>query len=168
MENSYKTMDIDFMEAVVGGERTVSVEGKTLRVNIPQGARTGTKIKFVDEGKSGQTRDGKTLPKGDLYISLRVGAHPKFQREEDDVYSKTEIGYPQAVLGDKIDVETVYGPVKFSVPSGSQSGTVFRLKGKGIKSSRGTGDHYVQVVIKIPKKVSGEEKDLLEQLNNLS
>lgn len=161
-------MDIDFMEAVSGGERTVTVDGKTLRVKIPQGARTGTKIKFSGEGNPGRARDGKTLPKGDLYITLRVGAHPNFQRENDDVYSKVEIGYPQAVLGDKIDVETVYGPVKFSVPGGSRSGTVFRLKGKGIKSSRGTGDHYVQVVVKIPKKVSGREKELLENLKNLS
>lgn len=160
-------MEVNFMEAVVGAEKTVSVDGRSLHVKIPQGARTGTKIKFAGEGNAGRSRDGRQLPKGDLYITLRVGAHPQFQREDDDVYSKTEISYPQAVLGDKIDVETVYGPVKFSFPGGTQNATVFRLKGKGIKSNRGTGDHYVQVILNIPKKVSGREKDLLEQLKNL-
>lgn len=159
-------MDIDFMEAVSGGERTVNVDGKTLHVIIPQGARTGTKIRFAGEGNPVRGRDGRSLPKGDLYITLRVGVHPHFQREDDDVYSKVEISYPQAVLGDKINVETVYGPVKLGVPSGTQSGTVFRLRGKGIKSSRGTGDHYVRVTIFIPKKPSKREKELLEELKS--
>lgn len=160
-------MDIDFMEAISGGERTVNVDEKTLRVKIPQGARTGTKIRFSGEGGASRGRDGRALPKGDLYITLRVGTHPHFQREDDDVYSKVEISYPQAVLGDKLDAKTVYGPIKFGVPGGTQSGTVFRLKGKGIRSSRGTGDHYVQVTILIPKKPSRREKELLEELKSL-
>lgn len=159
-------MDVDFMEATNGGERTVNVDKKTLHVKIPQGARTGTKIKFSGEGNAARSRDGKTLPKGDLYITLRIGGHQRFQREDDDVYSKTEISFPQAVLGDKIDVETVYGPVKLSIPNGTQNGTVFRLKGKGVKSSRGVGDHYVRVDVVIPKHVSRRGKELLEELKN--
>jgi DnaJ-class molecular chaperone len=159
-------MDVGFMEAINGGEKTVSVDGKTLHVKIPQGARTGTKIKFAGEGGSVRGRDGKTSPKGDLYITLRAGGHPRFQREDDDVYSKTEIGFPQAVLGDKINVETVYGPVKLSIPNGTQSGTVFRIKGKGIRSSRGAGDHYVRVDLAIPKHISKRERELLEELKN--
>lgn len=161
-------LDVDFMEAVSGGERVVEIKGKEFHVKIPQGARTGTKIKFAGEGESGRGRDGKELSRGDLYISLRVGAHPQFVREEDDIYSSQNITYPQAVLGDKIDVVTVGGPVKLNIPGGSQSGTVFRLKGKGVKSSRGTGDHYVRLNLLVPKNVSRREKELLEDLRHPS
>ena len=161
-------MDVDFMEAVGGSERTVNVDGKTLHVKIPQGARTGTRIKFAGEGEPGRGRDGKNLPNGDLFITLRVGAHPEFTREGDDVFSEILISYPQAVLGDKIDVTTVQGNVKLSIPSGTQSGTAFRIRGKGVKSNRGTGDHYVRVTISIPKKLSKREKELLEELRDLS
>jgi len=161
-------MDVDFMEAVSGGERTVNVDGKMLHVKIPQGARTGTRIKFAGEGEPGRSRDGKSLPNGDLFITLRVGAHPQFTREGDDIFSEAHISYPRLVLGDKIDVGTVAGEVKLSIPPGTQSGTVFRIKGKGVKSSRGTGDHYARVTISIPKKLSKREKELLEELRNLS
>lgn len=161
-------LEVDFMEAIHGGERIVEIDGKDYRVKIPTGASTGTKIKFAGEGEAGRTREGRELPRGDLYISLRVSAHPKFVREGNDVYSQQEISYSQAVLGDKIDVETVEGLVKLSIPNGTQSSTVFRIKGKGVKSSRGTGDHYVRVAIKVPKKVSGRERELLEQLKNSS
>ena len=159
-------LDVDFMEAVTGGERMVEIEGKKYHVKVPEGTSSGTKIKFAGQGEVGQTREGRDLPRGDLYITLRVGAHPHFQREGNDSYSRQEIFYPQAVLGDKIDVETVYGVVKLSIPGGTQTSTVFRLKGKGIKSSRGTGDHYVQINLLVPKNVSRRERDLLEQLRN--
>ncbi|MCL5003832.1 MAG: DnaJ domain-containing protein [Patescibacteria group bacterium] len=161
-------MDVDFMEAVSGSEKTVNVDGKTLHVKIPQGARTGTKIRFAGEGEPGRTRDGRNLPNGDLYISLRVGTHPRFNREGDDVFSEVLISYPQAVLGDKIEVETVQSPVKLSVPSGTLSGTVFRIKGKGVKSNRGTGDHYVRIIIAVPKKPGKRERELLEELRDIT
>lgn len=161
-------MDVEFMEAVSGGEKNVNVDGKTLHVRIPQGARTGTRIKFAGEGEPGRSRDGKTLQSGDLFINLRVGGHPDFTREGDDIFSEVLISYPQAVLGDKLEIETVAGKVKLSIPAGTQSGTVFRMRGKGVKSNRGTGDHYVRVVIAVPKKPGKREKDLLEELKSLS
>ncbi len=160
-------MDVEFMEAIKGGGRVVEIKGKEFHVKIPQGAHTGTKIKFAGEGDSARGRDGRELPRGDLYITLRVGAHSKFVREDDDIYSQQNISYSQAVLGDKIDVETAQGLVKLAVPNGTQSGTAFRIKGKGVKSSRGTGDHYVRLNLLVPKNVSRRERELLEEIRKI-
>lgn len=160
-------MDIDFSEAVNGSTKIVEVSGNSLTVNIPQGSRTGTKIKFEGLGERYSGKDSKSTPSGDLYITLRVGPHPKFYREGDDIYSEELVKFSQLVLGSTIDVETVYEIVKLKVPQGSQPGTEFRIKGKGVKSRRGQGDHYVRLGLTVPKNLTREQKELMDRMQNL-
>jgi len=160
-------MDIDFSEAVSGGERIVEVNGRSLHLKIPLGARSGTKIKFEGMGEHYSARDGRSLPGGDLYITLRVGPHPRFFREGDDIYSEQILSFSQLALGESADVETVVGIVKLKVPPGTSPGSEFRLRGKGVKTKHGQGDHYVRIAIKVPKNLTREQKDLLEELSRL-
>ena len=135
----------------------------TLKVNIPAGINNGEAIKFSGYGQAGD----KGGPAGDLYLKVRVKSHPEFQRDEYNIYSTKEISITQAVLGDKVEVETVHGKVKLKIPEGTQSGTVFKLKGKGVPhlSGRGHGDHLVEVKVKTPTELSKEKKEKLKQLN---
>ena len=160
-------LDIDFMEAVSGGERVVEVNNQTLHIKIPQGARTGTRVKFEGLGEEGPRKDGRALPAGDLYITLRVGSHPRFYREGDDIYSEERLTFSQLSLGDSVEVETVYGPVKLRIPPATAPGSEFRLKGKGIKTRHGQADHYVRVSLSLPKNLNREQRDLLERLKSL-
>lgn len=157
-------LDVDFLEAISGGERVVEVNRRPLHLKIPPGARSGTKIKFEGMGEPYTGRDGRSFPSGDLYITLRVGPHPHFYREGDDIYSEQVLSFSQLALGESADVETVYGSVKLKVPPGTGPGSEFRLRGKGVKTKRGQGDHYVRIAIKVPKNLTREQKNLLEEL----
>jgi molecular chaperone DnaJ len=108
-------------------------------------------------------------PNGDLYIHVRVKSHEEFRREGDDIYLEVPISITQAILGDSIDVPTVYGSVNLKIPAGTQSHTKFRLKGKGAKNVRTkvSGDQYVIVIVEIPKSLSHKEKQLYEQIKKL-
>ena len=94
---------------------------------------------------------------------------PRFRREGDDIHSLVALAVTSAILGDEIDVETVHGNVTLKIPAGTQPGQVFRLKGRGmpVLSSSRTGDHYVTVTVEIPKKLSREEKRLVEEWRKL-
>ncbi|WP_301950843.1 DnaJ C-terminal domain-containing protein, partial [Clostridioides difficile] len=104
-------------------------------------------------------------PRGDLYIVVNVKSHPLFTRDGNDIYFEMPITFVQATLGDEIEVPTLDGKVKYSVPEGTQTGTVFRLKEKGIPRIRGNsrGDQYVKVVVEIPKKLNDKQKELLRE-----
>ncbi len=160
-------LDIDFSEAVSGGERVIEVGGRSLHLKIPQGARSGTKIRFEGMGDRYTGRDGRSLPGGDLYITLRVRPHPHFYREGDDIYSEQVLSFSQLALGESADVKTVYGSVKLKVPPGTSPGSEFRLRGKGVKTKHGQGDHYVRVIIKVPKNLTREQRSFLEELHRL-
>ena len=156
---------IDFMDAVRGLTQEVSLNGKNLKVKVPSGIRDGAEIKFRGEGEEGP----RGLPPGDLYLTIRIRPHPTFTRIGDDIYILKEISFVQAALGDTIEVETVGGKVKLKIPAGTQSGTQFRLRGKGVLPlrGRGKGDQYVRVQVKIPKKLSRAQKKLLQELREL-
>lgn len=160
-------LDLEFMEAVRGGEKLVEIDRKPLRVKIPEGARSGTKIKFSGLGERLTGKDGRNLPPGDLYLTLRVTPHPHFYREGDDVYSEEFLTFSQLALGCLLSVETVRGPISVKVPAGTPSGSQFRLKSKGVKSHRGNGDHFVRVSVKIPRDLTGPQREMLEKLSAL-
>jgi molecular chaperone DnaJ len=107
---------------------------------------------------------------GDLYVAVHVEKNKNFERKNDDVHSKAEISFSQAALGDKIEVETVEGIVRLKIPAGTQSGEVFRLRGKGIKhlGHYGRGDHYAKIQVVTPKHLSSEERELLEKLERIN
>lgn len=135
---------------------------RTLEIQIPAGIDDGETIRVTGEGEAG-TKGG---PAGDLYVQVRVNPSTKFAREGYDLISKIYIDYPTAVLGGRVPVETLDGEVELKIPAGTQSGTIHKLKGKGIPKlhGRGTGDHLVKVEVETPAKVSRKAKKLLEEL----
>lgn len=132
---------------------------RKIKVNIPAGVDTGNVIPLRGQGEDG-TNGG---PAGDLYINIIVSASSKFKRKGIDIYVDTHVSMAKAALGTEITVETVDGNVKYTVPAGTQSGTLFRLKGKGVPrvNGGGRGDQYVKVIVDIPKKLNEKQKEAL-------
>lgn len=137
-------------------------ELRTIRVNVPAGIADGQAIRLSGEGEAGD-RGGNA---GDLYLTMRVAADARFARDGDDIHSEATLTFSQAALGATVDVETVDGVVALKIPSGTQSGQEFRLKGKGVTrlKSGGRGDHLVHVQVKTPKEVNRRQRQLLEDL----
>jgi molecular chaperone DnaJ len=132
-----------------------------LTVKIPAGVDTGTRLKLTGEGEPGDHGG----PPGDLYVVVHVQEHPIFIREDTEVICEVPISFTQAALGASIDVPTLDGKVKMKIPGGTQSGKVFRLKGKGIPSLDGyqRGDQHVRVTVEVPEKLTRKQRELLEQ-----
>ena len=134
-----------------------------LEIKIPAGIQSGQQIRVTGKGERGANGG----PNGDLYIEIIVGRHESFVRDGNDIRVTVPISAVDATLGCKVDVPTVYGDVELNIPAGTQHGTQFRLRGKGVKTSRGQGDQYVVVTIEIPTKVSNEEYKHYEKLREL-
>src|SRR2546428_774636 len=139
---------------------------KRLAVKIPAGVDTGSQIRISGEGEAG-LRGG---PPGDLYVVLRVKAHPQLARHEQDVLFELRVNMVQAALGDRIEIPTMEGPVEIAIPAGTQHGQSFRLQGRGMPDVRGgrRGDQYVVVQIVIPKDLDPEQKALLRKVGGLT
>jgi molecular chaperone DnaJ len=144
------------------GEGVKSAESK-LKVKIPAGINTGESIRLSGQGDAG----AKGNPAGDLFLRVKVSPSKKFVREGYNIHTKETIGVKQAILGDKIEVETVDGKLTLKIPEGTQSGTTFRLKDKGVPilNSRSRGDHLVEVTVKIPKGLSKKEQKIMDEIN---
>ncbi|MEA3463880.1 MAG: molecular chaperone DnaJ [Patescibacteria group bacterium] len=138
-------------------------ESVKLNIKIPAGIDNGETIRLSGQGEAGENG----APSGDLYLEVRVNPDPRFKREGYDIISKAEINFTQAALSDKIDIMTVDGHVKLKIPEGTQSGKVFRLRGKGVPHlrGRGRGDQLVEVVVKTPTSLNRKQKKMLEELN---
>lgn len=136
---------------------------KTIEVDIPAGIDDGQMIKLSGQGEIGE----KGGPRGDLFIIVNVQRHAIFEREGYDVYVEMPITFSQAALGDKIEVPTLHGKVAYTIPEGTQTGTVFRLREKGIPKLRSNskGDQYVKVVIDTPRKLNDKQKELLREFS---
>ena len=134
-------------------------------VNVPAGINNGQQLRITGKGEKGINGG----PNGDLYVEIIVAKHKHFQRQNNDVYVNVPISYVDAALGCKIEVPTIHGDVKVEIPSGIQNGQKLRIKGKGIKDLRSSniGDEYVILDIKVPSKLSKEEKDLYKKLQTL-
>ena len=147
------------------GSGTVQSQ-QSLSVRIPAGVDTGSRLKLRGEGEAGFNKG----PAGDLYVVIHVREHPLFKRDGTDVVCDVPIGFTQAALGAEIDVPTPHGKVKMKVPAGTQSGNVFRLKGKGVPDLRGYGhgDALVRVVVETPRKLTAKQRELLEEFARLS
>jgi molecular chaperone DnaJ len=137
-------------------------EHKTLSVRVPPGVDTGDRIRLAGEGEMGEQGG----PPGDLYVEIRVKPHPIFQREGADLYCEVPINMVTAALGGELEVPTLEGRVKLKVPPGTQTHKLFRMRGKGVKPVRASapGDLICRVVVETPVKLTGEQKELLEQL----
>lgn len=135
---------------------------KTLSVTIPAGVDTGTRIRLAGEGEAGQ--NGAST--GDLYVQIRVKPNPLFERDGMNLHCEVPIDMVVATLGGNIDVPTLEGKVSLKIPSQTQTGKVFRLRGKGIKSLRSTsvGDLYCQVDVETPENLTDQQKALFKEL----
>lgn len=170
-KNLYYELLISFVDSIKGTTKKIRVGKEEFDVKIPAGVNTGTELKITGKGGEAPSKD---LPRGDLFLSLRVQEVPDFERHGSDIYSLERIKLTDAVLGAKVKVKTIdpdskdaFGSVTLKVPAGTASGTVFRVRGSGVPKLRngGRGDHYVKVEINIPDKLSKKQKDLLDQLS---
>ena len=136
---------------------------KTISVTVPAGVDSGNRLRISGKGEAG-TNGG---PAGDLYLEFIVEEHKFYERDDNDIYLVVPLSITEAILGCKKEIPTIYGNVNLTIPAGSNNGDKHRLKGKGIKneSTRRTGDMYVILEVKNPKKLSREQKKLLEQLS---
>ncbi len=141
-------ISISFMEAVRGMEKTVDVEGKQMKIKIPAGVDEGMRVRF-----------------GDFDVIVSVTPDKTFQREGANLIVDQEVDFVTATLGGTMEVPTLEGTVPLKVPAGTQPGTVVRLRGRGVKipQSNQSGDEYIRVKIKIPSRLTSEQKQLLEE-----
>jgi len=142
------------------GSGRVKVNRK-INVKIPAGVDNGSHLRIRGEGEVGLRGGGR----GDLFVVLHVRQHPIFEREGSNIYCEVPISFAQAALGSEIEIPTLNGKVKMKVPSGTQSGKIFRLRGKGVNSlhSYGKGDQFVKVLVETPTNLNKEQKELLEE-----
>lgn len=137
-------------------------EKSKISINVPAGVDNGSRLRLKGQGNAGPSGG----PAGDLYIIIEVIPHPKFQRAGQDIHSKVRINYPQATLGTKVKVDTLWGTETVSIPAGTQPGTVIRMRGKGMPNLNGTrkGDHFVEVVVVVPTRLSAAQRSALLEL----
>lgn len=146
--------------SVCGGEGRVNETAK-IKVKVPAGVDTGSKLRSAGNGEAG-SHGG---PPGDLYIVIHVADHEIFERQEDNLFCEIPIKFTLATLGGTIEVPTLSGKASLKIPPGTQSGTTFRLKGKGMPSLRGGyfGDQLARVNIEVPKSLTAEQRQKLEE-----
>lgn len=139
-------------------------KNKTIEVQIPAGIDNGQTIQLSGKGEAG----AKGGPNGDLLITVRVRPHEIFRREDSDVFIDMPITFVQAALGAKIKVPTLDGAVELTIPEGTQTGSRFRMKGKGIPylRSKSRGDQYVTVTVEVPRNLSSKQKDILKSFDD--
>ena len=137
-------------------------ERKKVKVKIPEGIDNGNHLRLKGEGNSGSL-GGET---GDLYILVFVKPHKVFKRDENDIYIELPVSFPEAALGAEVEVPTLKGKARLIIPEGTQSETIFRLKGQGIKDlhESSVGDEFVKVIVQTPTKVSAKARKLLEEM----
>jgi molecular chaperone DnaJ len=138
---------------------------KNMEVKIPAGVETGSRLRIAGEGEAG-TQGGTT---GDLYVVIHVSEHEHFERQGSNLYSSVPVTFAQAALGAEIPVQTLNGQQQVKIPAGTQTGTVFRLKGHGVPvlGGRGRGDLFVSVTVVTPTTLTREQRRILEQLSEV-
>jgi DnaJ-class molecular chaperone len=143
------SIQIDFTDAINGVEKEVSIEGKKRKIKIPPGVDEGSRIRFDD-----------------FILSINVRPHEVFERDGADIYVRELIPFSLAALGGEIEVPTVDGSVKVRVRSGTQSGTMIRLKGKGAPRlrGRGRGDEYVRITVAVPERLTREQRRIIGEM----
>jgi molecular chaperone DnaJ len=135
---------------------------RKIEIKVPAGADNGMSLRVRGGGEAGQ----KGAPSGDLYVIVHVAPHKTFQRDGDDLHIKVNLPFTTAAMGGEIEVPTLKGKAELSIPAGTQSNTVFRLKGKGMPNLEHShyGDLYAEAIISVPEKLSKRQKELLKEL----
>jgi DnaJ-class molecular chaperone len=155
-------LTIDFRDAILGTTMDLVINGKGVKVKIPEGVSDGQRIRLRGKGAPG----GNGGTAGDLNVLIHVRAHPLFERRGDDIYIDLPIKVGEAIRGAEVDVPTIHGPVRARIPAGTQGGQTFRLRGKGVKKKGDTyGDHYYRVEITVPKSTAAEVLEAAEKID---
>src|SRR5579885_1536736 len=138
----------------------------SLSVRIPPGVDNGSRLKLRNEGEAGYAGGAP----GDLYVVVHVKEHPLFVRQDNDVVIEVPVSFPQAALGAELEVPTLDGKIKLKLPPGTQSGKIFRLKGKGFVDLHGygRGDQLVRIVVETPRRLTARQRELLEEFARTS
>jgi DnaJ-class molecular chaperone len=149
-----------FVEAALGGKRRIlSADGRSVDIMVPAGIESGQTLRLKGQGPRGP----RGIAPGDLYLDIEVAPHAFFQRKDNDIHVELPVTLPEAVLGAKVTVPTIHGPVALKVPRGSNSGSTLRLKGKGIPAASGAGDQYVKLRVVLPDPPDAELASFLER-----
>jgi curved DNA-binding protein len=159
-------VEINLAEAYHGTTRLLTKDGRRIEVKIPAGAKTGTRVRMRGEGGSG-VAGGQA---GDLSLKVKVARDPHFERKGDSLYVTVPVDLYTAVLGGEVRVPTLSGDVNLKIPAGSQNGQTFRLRGKGMPKLRQPtehGDLYARLEVRLPTKLTPEQRELFEQLRRL-
>jgi len=139
---------------------------RRIQIKIPLGVDTGSKLRIRGEGEEGD-RGG---PPGDLFVFIYMEPHGFFSREGDDIVCQVPISFPQAALGAEIEVPTLNGKRNLSIPKGTESGEILRIRGEGFPRIRGhgRGDQLIQIIVKTPKNLTKKQEGILRELEELS
>jgi curved DNA-binding protein len=159
-------LQLDLKDVFTTHKRTLTVNGKNIRITIPAGIENGQTIKIKGHGGPGVNGG----PNGDLYIQFSITNHSKFKRDKDNLYITVDLDLYKALLGGEIMIDTFNGKVKLNIKPETQNGTKVKLKGKGFpkyKKEGQFGDLYVTYQIKLPEKLSNKEKALIQELQKL-
>jgi curved DNA-binding protein len=156
------TLELTLEEAAAGGKRRLSLgDGRDFDVDIPRGVRGGQRIRLAGQGEPG----GGGAPAGDLFLRVRVKRHPLFRAKGDDLYVDLPVSPWEAALGAEVPVRTLSGMARVRVPPDSSSGRRLRLRGEGLpRTSGAAGDLHAVVMVRVPKQLEQDERDLFEQL----
>lgn len=155
------SMEVEFLDAARGAKRSITLpDGKTIDLTIPAGLRDGQTLRLRGKGQPGYGKG----PAGDAYVSVAVRPHPVYTRDGRDIEVEVPVTFDEAVLGARIEVPTISGPVTMKLPKGASSGHRLRLKGKGIAPAKGDpGDQYVRLRIVLPKTIDAEMETIAER-----
>lgn len=156
-------VDISLREAYEGTQRIISKDGRDITVQIPRGAATGTKVRLAGEGYPGVYGG----PAGNLYLIVRVGEDPHFERVDDDIFVDIKVDAFTAMLGGEVEAPTLTRPVRMKIRPGTQAGQKLRISGKGmpkLRTNEAYGDLYARVMITVPERLSRAQRDLAEEL----
>ena len=158
-------LELSLEEAARGGRRTLTIEGRTLEVNVPPGVTDGQRIRLAGQGAPG----AQGGPSGDLFLRVRLKSHPRFRTDGRDLHMDLPVTPWEGALGANVTIETLTGRAKVGVPAGSSSGRRLRLRGQGMPNQNGSpGDLYATVMIHVPRQLSDSERELFEKLAMVS
>ena len=154
---------ISLQEAYTGTERIIDIGGEKIKLKIKPGAYSGLKLRA--KGKGEKAQGGKA---GNLYITINVSPHPVYERKGNDLYMNMPVDLFTALLGGKMEIQTLSGRINMKIPEGTQNGKQFRLKGKGmpVYGTSSHGDLYVKIQVKLPDKLTPEQKELVMKLRD--
>jgi molecular chaperone DnaJ len=157
--NLQADLSLTFHEALSGATKSISVDGRKVKVKVPMGIADGTKVRLAGKGEPGSAGG----PAGDLFVRVHVAEHPIFERAgKCDLKLDVPVTFAEAALGAVVEVPTLDGTTKIRVPGGTQGGTVMKVSGKGVETVNKTGDLLVTVRVTVPTELSEAEQELLE------